>query len=545
MEHIRKTIANAAGPIGIISAVMGFIGDVLQPLANFAPWVALLSFITAAVAFAGFYRLWRTPGKDAWEHPLLGVCVVASGFTIVFTLLSFVFAAGPERGYLADNIEPIAQLQAQLLNLQEDVTKIKETTQASATVVAAQATRVGAQSTVVAAQATQVGAIATTQAQGFADMQAALAALQAGKGQLINNPQTPQDWYANARLYQLRGDTANAIKSYEGYFAFGLEFVDPYLEYVALQKATEGIARTRQLIGDLVLKKPDSLTRPLIQITLLDAPTERLQRLIALAARAPQYGPVFDELGQEYDRALLATATGDLIKKQAEAYNTLFKLEEQQGFTRYYIDKTVADKRLENARKMAAAYATASTVIAQTDVQVYYYPNGVQFIVILTEQNVKQLLVSIDDPQPKTDTGKTTVGSLTVVNASVGPVQLSIGEHTFYMQYIDANGTPSKVLSKKIRVDPISVNFTQQPPDFSTGTIPGVFTVGIVGAEISELYKYEYSIDSDKLDQSMNGAAMGAINVKGLKQGEHTFYIRATAQNGKQTPIVKFAFTVK
>jgi hypothetical protein len=43
----------------------------------------------------------------------------------------------------------------------------------------------------------------------------------------------------------------------------------------------------------------------------------------------------------------------------------------------------------------------------------------------------------------------------------------------------------------------------------------------------------------------MNGAAMGAINVKGLKQGEHTFYIRATAQNGKQTPIVKFAFTVK
>jgi hypothetical protein len=531
MEQLRKTITSAAAPVSIISAIMGFIGDVLQPLANFAPWVALLSFITAAISFAAFYRLWRIPGKDAWESPLLGVCVVASAFTVVFTLLSVVFAVGPDRGYLADNVEPIAKLQAQLLNLQEDVSKIKETTQASATVVAS--------------SATQVGAVATAQARGFADMQAALSALQAGKGQLINNPQTPQDWYANARLYQLRGDTANAIKSYEGYFAFGLEFVDPYLEYVALQKATEGIARTRQFIADLVLKKSDSLTRPLIQITLLDAPAERVQRLMALATRAPQYGPVFDELGQEYDRALLATATGDLIKKQAEAYNALFKLETQQSFTRYYIDKTVADKRLENARKMLAAYANASNIIGQTDVQVYYYPHGVQFIVILTEQNVKQLLVSIDDPQPKTDTGKTVAGALTLVNPSIGPVPIPIGEHTFYMQYVDANGTPSKVFSKKIRVDPISVNFTQQPPDFSSNTIPGVFTVGIVGVEITELYKYEYSIDSDKLDQTMDGAAMGAINVKGLKQGEHTFNIRATAQNGKQTPIVKFGFTVK
>ena len=31
------------------------------------------------------------------------------------------------------------------------------------------------------------------------------------------------------------GDTANAIKSYEGFLGFRLEYVDPYLEYTALQ----------------------------------------------------------------------------------------------------------------------------------------------------------------------------------------------------------------------------------------------------------------------------------------------------------------------
>ncbi len=125
--------------------------------------------------------------------------------------------------------------------------------------------------------------------------------------------------------------------------------MDPYFEYAAMLNATQGIAQTRKTISDLQRAHPGSITLELIATRLLDDPAERIQRLTALAARSPQYGPVFDELGQEYDRAIVGNVTADLLKKQAEAYNTLLKLEESQLLSRYYIDKAQAEAHLESA----------------------------------------------------------------------------------------------------------------------------------------------------------------------------------------------------
>ena len=105
-----------------------------------------------------------------------------------------------------------------------------------------------------------------------------------------------------------------------------------------------------------------------------------------------------------------------------------------------------------------------------------------QFIIILPEVfNAKQLLFSVDDPQPKIDAGRTGSGAQTFVNTTIGPIPLPAGDHTFYMQYVDANGVLSKITSKKLRVEPLAINFQQQPPDFSTNTIPGVFSLGVLG----------------------------------------------------------------
>ena len=531
MPAVRKIFGNAAGSAGALATVVTFVTDVLQPLGNFAPWVAGGSLVVAIVSGLGYWRHWRKPGVDRAEHPLLGMFLLSAAFTLFFGGWSVIEANGPKNGYLAANVDPIAQIQAQLLGLQKDVTAVKQTTQASATTIAS--------------SATVQAAAATTQAQGFQDIQAAFARL-SGQGTLSPNPQTPQEWYANARVYQLKGDTANAIKAYEGFLGFRLEYVDPYLEYTALLRATDGIARARQAIDDLRRLNANSQTLELSQVRLLDLPSERQQRMAALAARAPQFGPVFNELAQEYDRALAATITNDLLKKEQDAYAALFKLEEQQGFSRYYIDKALADKQLETAHKLQAAYANASAAFGNVDVQVYYYFNGVQFIVVLPEVfNAKQLLFSVDDPQPKTDAGKVGSGAQTFVNTSIGPLPLPPGDHTFYVQYTDANGVSSKIISKQVRIEPLAINFQQQPPDFSTNTIPGVFSIGVVGAQGFEQYRFNYSIDSDKLDKSQAGVAFSALNVTGLTRGDHTLYVRGTAADGKQTPVVKFAFTVK
>jgi hypothetical protein len=45
MEPLRKAVTRAATPVCIIGAVGGFIGDIVAPLGNFAPWVALVSLV--------------------------------------------------------------------------------------------------------------------------------------------------------------------------------------------------------------------------------------------------------------------------------------------------------------------------------------------------------------------------------------------------------------------------------------------------------------------------------------------------------------------
>ncbi len=554
---LQKALSRAARPIAIIGAVGGFIGDIIQPLGDFAPWIAGLSLVTAIASLIWIILLRRRAGEEIWDTVAAGIFVVAVGSFVIFALWTLIFSVGPPRGYLATNIPAVGDVQAQLLGLQKDVAEIKDTTKQTATRVAEQGDTQKAQATAQAqnnqvqqAEATRQAqgvdiqaAAATAQAKGFADLQTQFASLQ--KGTIIDNPTTPQEWYSNARLYQLKGDTANAIKAYEGYFQYNLDFVDPYLEYSDLLKATDGIALARNKVNGLYSAHPESVTLDLIAARLLDASSDRLDRLTALATRAPQFGPVFYELGLEYSRALGASPTGDLIKKQGEAFSTLLKLEKDtQGYSRYFIDKSLAEKNLTDAQQRYDAYGSARQIANQLNIIVYQYNDGMQFIVVLTEYNAKKLLFDIDNPKPARDTG--IVSATGTPNLSIGKIPLPVGKHTIYVQYIDANDTPSQVFSKEFEVRPVFATWNQQPLDFSTNTYPGSFLVGITGAPVESLYTYKWSIDSDKLDQTLLGAGMGAIQVTGLKAGDHVLYLQATSQDGSKTfEVEQIPFTVK
>lgn len=554
---LQKAFARAARPVAVIGAVGGFIGDIIQPLGDFALWIAALSLIGAIGSLIWIVVLRRRAGEEIWDTVAAGIFVVCVGSFVIFSVWTIIFAVGPPRGYLATNVPAIGDLQAQLLGLQKDVTAIKETTAQTATRVAqqsdvqiAQATAQAQSNQVQGAQATKQAqgvdiqaAAATAQAKGFADLQTQFATLQ--KGSIIENPTTPQEWYSNARLYQLKGDTADAIKAYEGYFQYNLDFVDPFLEYSDLLKATDGIARAREKIDGYYNARKDSPTLDLISARLLDNANERLARYTALAIRAPQFGPVFYELGQEYDRALGAAVTSDLLKKQGESYGTLLQLEkDSQAYTRYFIDKTLAEKNLTDAQKMLNAFANARNLTGKLDVLVYEYNDGMQFIVVLVEAGVKKILFEIDNPKPTRETG---INSQTnTPNVTIGKIPLPVGTHTLYVQYFDANDTPSQVFEKEFLVRQVFATFQQQPIDFSDNTFPGTFSIGVTGATFEEFFTYKWSIDSDALDNQLLGAAMGAIEVKGLKAGEHVLYLQAVTQDGKKTyEVEKIPFVVK
>lgn len=549
---LQKAFTRAAQPIAIIGAVGGFIGDIIQPLGDFALWVAGASFLIAVVSLVWIIQLRRRAGQEVWDTIAAGIFVVAVGSFVVFSVWTIVFSLGPERGYLATNVEPIGNLQAQLLGLQQDVTEIKETTADTATRVAEQATpliavatNVAQQATPAAASATTVAVAATAQAEGFADIQKKFAELQAGQGTIVSNPQSPQEWYSNARLYQLRGDTANAIKAYEGYFEFNLDFVDPYFEYSDLLKATEGIVRAREKMDAYYNANKTNPTLDLVSARLLDDANARTARYVAITERAPQFGPALYELGAEYTRALGASSTADLLSKQSDAYTKLFELEKSaQGYTRFFIDKSLAEKNLTDAQKTFDAFVQARTVTGKVDVLVYQYNDGMQFIVILSESGVKKLLFDIDNPKPTRDTGMIAVTG--TPNTNIGKVPLSVGKHTLYLQYIDANDVPSQIFEKEFEVRQVFATWVQQPIDFSTNLYPGTFQVGVTGAPFEQLFTYKWSVDSDTLDNSVLGVGLFAIPHKGLAAGEHVIYIQAIAQDGSKTYAVeKIPFEVK
>jgi hypothetical protein len=524
MENMRKAFSRAVVPTTLVGAIFGFVGDVLQPLLNLAPIVAVLSFVGSIAALVWFVVLRRQKGNDAWDSLAGGLFVFFLASTVVFTVLTVFFDLGPARGYLASNVDAIAALQTDLLGIKEEVGQIKQTTQATQQ---------------------QVVAIATTQAQGFADLQRSFSALQTGQGNLVTHPQTPQEWYSNARLYQLRGDSANARLAYEGFFKFNLEYVDPYTEYVALLKASDGIARARQTIDDFRNARRDSSVLELVSTRLVDAATEQIQRLTALTTRSPQFAPAFVDLGQAYTRALADTPTQDSIDKQRAAFNAAFKLEEtQQGLTRFYIDKSLADQELAAAHKSLDAWASWGKGFGQVDAIIVPNYDGVILAIVFPESPTAQkLLVGIDDPQPRTDTGKGFGGK--GVNTSLGRTLLPVGDHTFYYQYVDANGVPSPVYQKSFRVDPIAIQYQQQPPDLATNTYTASFIVGALGAGDGETWMFKYNVDAAALDQVARGTAETAVFVKGLKPGDHKLHIQGTEAKGKQTPVIEYPFAIK
>ena len=79
MFPLRRAIARAAAPVGIIGAVGGFIGDIILPLGNFAPYVALISLLGAIASFI-FLLIERADGTRSVGFGFGGVVRDVRGF---------------------------------------------------------------------------------------------------------------------------------------------------------------------------------------------------------------------------------------------------------------------------------------------------------------------------------------------------------------------------------------------------------------------------------------------------------------------------------
>jgi hypothetical protein len=518
--RLRQELKRTLVPLAIIGIVGGFVGDMFAPLGNIGPWAAAISIIIFAGLFVFYLDIRRRNevGKGVASAPAL--LTLAGGSALLFALWSLVFAAGPERGYLASSFTPVAGWQASLLGLQPDNAGIQpnntETTQAA-------------------------DLLATAQATDYAAVQAAYVALQAGQN-IIPDPTGPHEWRHNAQIYQLRGDTAGALAAYEGYVGTNLDYVDPYLGYVDLLIATEGSAHAREIIEELRNRRPESITLDLLSAMLLDDPQERLGRLTALAERAPDYGPVYYQLVQEHLVRVRQHLTQSQLAPLKEALASLKRLEETQKYSRLYIDKAQALENLTEAENLVSHFASPLARL-KLEFAPSFSAAGVYIAVALPDFEVQELRYNIDEPQPITSTGA--ISNSATVNTSIGPLSLQKGAHTLYVQYTDGAGVESPLYSYDYTVEDIVMNIAQQPFDAKANGIPVRFTLTVVDGEPDALYTYRYSLDSDALDQSQQGLGSGTIiQLAPVTTGEHTLYVQAELE-GAVTNVVQHEFTVR
>ncbi len=473
-------------PYGITTTAIGFISDFIKPAFNTPPFM----LVVTALGFLGtlffFRKSAKRDGLEAAFNSTLGIWLTFFAVSAVtWTAVTFVFAETPKKGVVATVVPGIADLQAHLLKIGQDVTEIKGS----------------------------VGRIEEKIDQ------------LSKSGTEIPNPKTPEEFYVNARFYEVKGNTGEALKAYEKFLELAPDYADVHQAYQTLMNNTQGIEATRQVYSSLQLKYPDDPIVTLMALRLLPDRNERLAKLQALAAKHPQVGPVQFELAQEYLRPGPGNTTIDEMKGAKAAFDQFKKADEAGGVKRYYVDKEelakVYTKRDEYEKMTKAFYG--SMMDQPLIIKVEILPNLVSFTLQPKELSVQKIFYSVDNPNPTIDTGLSPWGlkdpntGAPMANTQVSG-KMETGKHTLYAKYVNSQGKESSVVTYPFEVPPILAH--SQPIPGNLGDPTKNFTIVFQSIDGKD-YEYFYSVDQTTMDQHTKGPTLA---LKGLSAGSHDLH---------------------
>jgi len=168
------------------------------------------------------------------------------------------------------------------------------------------------------------------------------------RGGIIDQAQRPEELYHNARIYELRGDFLNARKSYEQFFAFGLDVIDPYLRYQRILKAQEGVAGATRAFGMVKPKVPGAAYASARAVLLNDQ--QRTVALQQVTKETSSFAPAFYLLSREFSQKQLGQQSLSNKRDEKKALEQFLQLAKTGDFLKYFIDKEMAAQWLDDAK---------------------------------------------------------------------------------------------------------------------------------------------------------------------------------------------------
>lgn len=167
-------------------------------------------------------------------------------------------------------------------------------------------------------------------------------------GGVIGDAATAPELFHNARVYEARGEAANARTQYMKLAELGLDFIDPHLRFAALLRAQDGRAGAREIYARLAEGKGGRVAA-IVHAMQYEGP-ERRARLRALTGQHAQYGPVFMVLADELSPERAGAETINERRAQLAALEKFLEADKQGALSQHFLDHSVLAEWLDRAR---------------------------------------------------------------------------------------------------------------------------------------------------------------------------------------------------
>lgn len=337
-----------------VAFVGGFISDILTPLAPFAAYIALVAAIAAVIiAIAIVLRLVLA------AKALPALVFASTAAAVAGGVFAVQQQTNSQNGLIAGLVPAVAELQrsmgivsAKVAKIEQTVTEtqktveaVKQTTDALADTVAAGQQQQQAQVEKLQATTEQIAVSIDTIAKGFAAL--------AAQGGAIAEPKRPDEFYHNARVYELSGDMLNARRSYLAFAGFDVDAIDPYTRFATLLRVQDGKAGAREVFGALA-DKGKALSIKLVHALQFDD-AQRLQKLNAFVAANADFAPAYFLLSQEFSEDRLGFQALSDKRSEATALTKFLSYEKDGGLLKYFVDQTQLADWLDRSRSRLAA----------------------------------------------------------------------------------------------------------------------------------------------------------------------------------------------
>ncbi len=182
---------------------------------------------------------------------------------------------------------------------------------------------------------------------------------------IIEQADSANEFYHNARIYELEGDYANARHAYLGYFKFKEDKIDPHLRFTDMLKVQEGLQGARDTYRIVADTFPAGALAPKLAGSLLYERGQRLAKLENLAEAHPDYAPLYHFLAVDFSADRLGARSIADMRRQKGYLDRFQELDAEGKLLRQFVDQEEARAWREQASAALKALETqmASAVL--------------------------------------------------------------------------------------------------------------------------------------------------------------------------------------